>query len=323
MKFCNTQKINDTFSFEFEKNAESDMVALPTTNFCVRKPTAVFAKGRHWIYADIVPYDSPYWPLTYNTSIHAWSSIDCRSWTHHGEVLSRGVKGQWDFGNVFTPGAIALDGKIYLFYTGMASEDGYKCKMRHIGLAVADDPAGPFVKYPEAIQISKCDVDDSCPIVSADGTIFHYFREALHHKPEPNYKIKLSKSTDFGKTWSEPIDILRADEKVRAYEAMEVKLLGNLVLLCCFEHYPVGSNDDYKSGLWISEDGENFTECSEKYLDDHLLDGWESCLCGFQWCLIPDTDDMYRYIGVARPVDIRGNYNTYIFPIKPLPVNKP
>lgn len=84
--------LNDIIDFEF--------TTLPVYGFCVRKPAAVFAENRYWIYADVIPWDNPYWPDTYDTSIHAFSSPDCREWEYHGEVVGHKEVGAWDYGGV-------------------------------------------------------------------------------------------------------------------------------------------------------------------------------------------------------------------------------
>lgn len=320
MDFFSSQTITDELTIEFSPYAGKEMKALPVDGFSVRKVTAFFANGKSWLYADIVPFDHPYWPNTYNTSIHAWSSPDGRDWTYHGEVLPKGERGQWDCASVSTPGAVTLNGKVYLFYTGMDTPDGRNSNIRHIGLAVADDPAGPFIKNPEPIQVSQGYLDDSSPVVSVDGkTIYHYFRESFSG-PDSKYRIRMSKSLDYCRTWSEPVDIFQSDSFIRAYESLEAKPLDGSILLFCFE-FPGKSpvEGKYKSGAWISADGINFTPCRDKYLDDCLFKGWEKPLCGFQFCLIPNGQNMYCHIGVAQSIDANGNYNTFVIPIKPLP----
>ena len=131
------QRLGEGLMLSFAPNAERLRSWLPTEKFCVRKPAAVFAKGQYWLYTDVVSWDNPHWPHTYDTSIHAFSSSDCQGWTYHGEVLRHRENGAWDFGGVATPGAVIFGGRIYLFYSGREKPEG--SGWRQIGMAVADN----------------------------------------------------------------------------------------------------------------------------------------------------------------------------------------
>ena len=300
---------------QFSPDAEQNRSMLPLNQFCVRKVSAVFAKGRHWIYADVIPWSSPSWPHTKGTSIHAFSSPDCKNWTWHGEMIALGAEGQWDRCGVATPGAIVHNDRVYIFYNGQELPEGKG--HRDAGMAISDDPAGPFIKNPEPILTSEGQLDDFCPILSADGKgIDLYFRLAMHHQPPPNYSICLVNSSDGGKTWSKPVTVLHSDNEIRAYETAEVKRIGGQVLMSCFEHRP----HDYrvKTSLMISSDGCHFEPCKDRHLDDHLLQGWPIPECSLQWCLIPSADSSYHYIGVVQSIDALKHNNLIIMPISPL-----
>ena len=118
---------------------------LPAEKFCIRKTTIVFVKNMYWIYADVISWDNEYWPNTYDTCIHAFSSPDCSKWAYHGKVIPHRENNAWDYGGVATPGAIYFNEKIYIFYSGREKTSGKG--WRQIGMAVADNPAGHSKKY--------------------------------------------------------------------------------------------------------------------------------------------------------------------------------
>ncbi len=68
-------------------------------------------------------------------------------WTHSGKVvIPNGAEGEWDQFSIHDPHPLVKDDKIYLYYKsdfGVAPE-----LMRMQGLAIGDDPLGPFVKHP-------------------------------------------------------------------------------------------------------------------------------------------------------------------------------
>jgi beta-xylosidase len=75
------------------------------------------------------------------TQIHAFSSKDLVHWTDHGVALDLGPDVTWADNSAWAPGFAAVDGKYYLYFSGgMATGNTAK----HLGVAVADSPAGPF-----------------------------------------------------------------------------------------------------------------------------------------------------------------------------------
>jgi arabinoxylan arabinofuranohydrolase len=112
---------------------------------------------------------------------HAFSSTDLIHWTDHGEVLhtrdlSWGISG-W----MWAPTAARKDGKYYLYYPHLANKDDRKWL---IGVAVADNPAGPFKDIGKPIEgltgmDPKAFIDD-------DGTVYIYSNRAKVTKMKPN-----------------------------------------------------------------------------------------------------------------------------------------
>lgn len=68
-------------------------------------------------------------------------------WTHVDEVvIPTGEEGEWDQFAIQAPTPLIHDGKVYLYYKAAFNRPGtvWSC----IGLAIADDPLGPFEKHP-------------------------------------------------------------------------------------------------------------------------------------------------------------------------------
>lgn len=72
----------------------------------------------------------------------SWADSPDGPWTACGkEVVTTGEEGEWDAALIHDPFPLVHDGKIYLYY-----KSGYNHRDAG-GLAIAEDPAGPFVKY--------------------------------------------------------------------------------------------------------------------------------------------------------------------------------
>lgn len=68
-------------------------------------------------------------------------------WTAHNEiVIPNGAEGEWDQYSIHDPYPLVRNGKIYLYYK--SDFDGNPRLIRMQGLAIADNPLGPFKKHP-------------------------------------------------------------------------------------------------------------------------------------------------------------------------------
>lgn len=83
------------------------------------------------------------------------SSTDGWTWKEEGIAVARGEKGAYDDRSVFTPEAIAYNGKYYLVYQTVKSPYNVRVK-EEVGIAWADSPYGPWHK-------------SAAPIVSPSG----------------------------------------------------------------------------------------------------------------------------------------------------------
>jgi arylsulfatase A len=88
----------------------------------------------------------------YASSVFYATSADGLKWDVKGEAIGKGQEGAWDSFGVITPYIAFLEGKYYLYYTGTSSATPFKSRgpgatLRHIGVAVADSPDGPWKKF--------------------------------------------------------------------------------------------------------------------------------------------------------------------------------
>ncbi len=68
-------------------------------------------------------------------------------WTPHNEiVIPNGGEGAWDQFSIHDPYPLVHDGKIYIYYKSDFGQKGDWIRMQ--GLAIADNPLGPFEKHP-------------------------------------------------------------------------------------------------------------------------------------------------------------------------------
>lgn len=68
-------------------------------------------------------------------------------WTPHNEiVIPNGKEGEWDQYSIHDPYPLVYKGKIYLYYKSDFDEKPHLVRMQ--GLAMADNPLGPFTKHP-------------------------------------------------------------------------------------------------------------------------------------------------------------------------------
>ncbi|SDW34905.1 Glycosyl hydrolases family 43 [Lutibacter oricola] len=81
----------------------------------------------------------------------AWADSPDGPWEHTGKiVIPNGPEGSWDQYSIHDPYPLVHDGKIYLYYKGdFDKRPEFKpSKIRMQGIAIAEDPLGPFTKHP-------------------------------------------------------------------------------------------------------------------------------------------------------------------------------
>ncbi|WP_433607407.1 family 43 glycosylhydrolase [Dactylosporangium sp. CA-139114] len=97
---------------------------------------------------DIAVYDNTYWvfPTTSKsyaeqTYLDAFSSTDLVTWTKHSNVLTT-ANVSWASYAMWAPAPIARNGRYYLYFA--ANDIQTNAALGGIGVAVADNPAGPY-----------------------------------------------------------------------------------------------------------------------------------------------------------------------------------
>ncbi|GAA2674561.1 family 43 glycosylhydrolase [Actinoplanes palleronii] len=75
------------------------------------------------------------------TQFHAFSSTDLVHWTDHGVILDLGPDVTWADDSAWAPAIATRNGKYYLYFSGGLSSGN---TAKQLGVAVADNPAGPF-----------------------------------------------------------------------------------------------------------------------------------------------------------------------------------
>lgn len=146
------------------------------------------------------PVTSGYWATIW----YATSKDEGFTWEEQGMALGLGEKDQFDSHSVFTPNILAYEGNYYLYYTGVKPTPGNAngefeanstTDITAIGLAVSDNPNGPFkrVENNPVLAISETPedfdsyrIDDASMLVKNDKIGLYYKgRSIIHGKKGP------------------------------------------------------------------------------------------------------------------------------------------
>ncbi|MFW6107402.1 MAG: family 43 glycosylhydrolase [bacterium] len=123
----------------------------------------------------------------YASTIYYATSKDGLRWEDRGQALDKGREGAWDSFGVITPYMAVIEGKYYLFYTGTSAAKPFRSRdpdgtLRHIGVAVADSPDGPWRKFgrnpvlsPTAGAWDSLIVDDT-HLLAREGKCMLYYK---------------------------------------------------------------------------------------------------------------------------------------------------
>lgn len=129
------------------------------------------------------------YPSGYSAELCYATSPDGLKWREQGRALAHGRAGEWDEHGVFTPNILAVDGRYYLFYTGVPRPFDEHTKTA-IGIAVAGKPGGPWKrldanpiltpgKDPAAFDSMRC---DDAALVMRGGEYWLYYKgRCLEH----------------------------------------------------------------------------------------------------------------------------------------------
>ncbi|MBL7223696.1 MAG: GH32 C-terminal domain-containing protein [Candidatus Brocadiae bacterium] len=160
----------------------SDVAGIGHDPGCERgDPSNVIRAGRTYYvwYTKFRPGES-----IFAGTIYCATSADGRAWEERGQALGKGAKGAWDSFGVITPYVVVARRRYYLFYTGSPAGKPFKVRppIRHVGVAVADSPDGPWRKLPEPVlcpeEATAWDsllVDDA-HVIARGGTWWLYYK---------------------------------------------------------------------------------------------------------------------------------------------------
>jgi beta-xylosidase len=109
-------------------------------------PEGAIFEGRYWIYPT---YSAPYDKQVF---LDAFSSPDLVQWSKHNRILDT-ASIRWAKRAMWAPSVTAKDGKYFLFFG--ANDIQNNNQYGGIGVAVADNPAGPFRDHLQKPLIDK------------------------------------------------------------------------------------------------------------------------------------------------------------------------
>lgn len=109
-------------------------------------PEAHIFNRKYWIYPT---YSAPYSKQVF---MDAFSSADLITWTKHSHILDT-ANVKWAKKAVWAPSIVEKEGKYYLFFG--ANDIQNDQESGGIGIAVADNAAGPFIDYLKKPLIDK------------------------------------------------------------------------------------------------------------------------------------------------------------------------
>lgn len=166
-----------TFTYESAFPAEAGVTR--------REPSDVLElDGRYHVWYTRVPGDDPHYPAAYGGEVYHATSPDGHEWTEQGRAVPAGGPDEFDSKGAFTSNAAVADGRVWVFYT--ATEAPFSSEFEDasetaIGVAVADDPSGPFEKLGPVLDTGADGtwddfrVDDACPVFR-DGECWLYYK---------------------------------------------------------------------------------------------------------------------------------------------------
>ncbi|HYG02995.1 MAG TPA: glycoside hydrolase family 43 protein [Chryseosolibacter sp.] len=109
----------------------------PVFNGWYADPEGIIFQNKYWIYPT---YSAPYEKQVF---MDAFSSPDLVRWTKHERILDT-ARVKWARRAMWAPSIIEKHGKYFLFF---GANDVHEGEIGGIGVAIGDNPAGPFKDY--------------------------------------------------------------------------------------------------------------------------------------------------------------------------------
>ncbi|KPL16177.1 MAG: hypothetical protein AMS26_05640 [Bacteroides sp. SM23_62] len=150
-----------------EKTNASQEGVLTYTNPIIDKyladPCMMYDNGFYYLFATGKADDGRFIPIHRTTDFVHWEFI-------RGAV-ERGSERDWNYKHFWAPEVIKLNGKWHLYYTASPSHSPRNSGNR-VGLAVADDIAGPYQDF--GVIIPHASIDGHV-FVDEDGTMYIFY----------------------------------------------------------------------------------------------------------------------------------------------------
>ena len=115
---------------------------------------------------------------------HVFSSEDLTEWTDHGMIVTQN-KVPWvrpDSYSMWAPDCVYRNGKYYFYFPSAPAQGGGFA----VGVAIADNPEGPFIPEPEPIK--GINGIDPCVLLASDGNAYIFWGAGRCAKLKDNMK---------------------------------------------------------------------------------------------------------------------------------------
>ncbi len=229
-------------------------------------------------------------------------SGDLVTWEVVGDAMP--VIAPWSAaGRHWAPEVAALGGRYVAYYTAMERETQQQC----LGVAVADDPAGPFVDEAEHPLVCEHEAGgsiDASPFVDVDGTPWLLWKNDGNHVGTRSW-IRAQRLTDDGTalTGDGPVDLITHDQPWEGHLVEGPTVLvheGRYVLLYSANDY---GSADYGVG-WAVADA--LTGPWTKPSDEPLMRSTDVAAGPGHGSVVADTCGALWYAHHAWPPDAVG-----------------
>ena len=149
-------------------------------------PTARVFNGKVYLYPshDIMPPEGQRQDWFCMEDYHVFSSENLTDWTDHGMIVTQN-KVPWVRPNSYSmwaPDCVYRNGKYYFYFPSAPAAGGGFA----VGVAIADNPEGPFVPEPEPIK--GINGIDPCVLQASDGNAYIFWGNGRCAKLKPNMK---------------------------------------------------------------------------------------------------------------------------------------
>ena len=114
---------------------------------------------------------------------HVFSSENLTQWTDHGVIITQNEV-PWVQKNsyaMWAPDCIYRNGKYYFYFPSQSKKGGFS-----VGVAIADNPEGPFI--PESEPIKGINGIDPCVLQASDGNAYIFWGNGQCAMLKPNMK---------------------------------------------------------------------------------------------------------------------------------------